>query len=272
MIQDQVRMNILKRPHPSSAGFTLIEVIIVIAILAVVAGAMAPLAVRTIDSTRQDLTVKRQQAIYRAMLGDPSAPGSGFLSDIGRLPGNNLAELAVTGALPAYSVQPCGVGMGWRGPYLLEGVDSTGRPLDGWGMPMDLVNGQIRSSGPDRIMNTTADNIYYPSTPITVNNINGSIVLEVFALDTSTAQPVFVPAGGQATAYYAQNGTMQSLTNTSSAGSYVFPIAGGSLPQGIHAISVTGDPDGAGPQPSRTSTVMVYCPGGGTAHQMVALR
>ena len=57
--------------------------------------------------------------------------------------------------------------MGWRGPYLLEGVDEIGRPLDGWGTPMDLVDGQIRSAGPDRTISTTADNLVYPSTPIT---------------------------------------------------------------------------------------------------------
>ncbi len=265
-------MNIPQRLHSSSAGFTLIEMIIVIAILAVIAGAMAPLAVRAIDSSRQDLTLKRQQQIYQAIFGDPSAPGSGFLSDIGRLPGNDLSELAVVGSLPLYSIQTCGVGMGWRGPYLLEGVDTAGRPLDGWGTPMDLVNGQIRSAGPDHSMIATADNLVYPTVPITANNVNGSIVLEVFALDNSTAQPIFVPAGGQATAYFAGNGSMQSLSLLSLSGSYVFPAAGASLPQGIHAISVTADPDGAGPQPALTRTLTVFCPGGGTAHQTVALR
>jgi prepilin-type N-terminal cleavage/methylation domain-containing protein len=265
-------MNIPQRWHPSSAGFTLIEVIIVIAMLAVMAGAMAPLAVRMIDSGRQDATLERQKSIYRSILGDPSAPGSGFLSDIGRLPGANLSELAAVGSLPLYSIQPCGVGMGWRGPYLLEGVDTAGRPLDGWGTPMVLISGQVSSAGPDHNMITTADNLVYPPTPITANNVNGSIVLAVSALDSSTAQPVFVPAGGQATIYYAAGGLIQSLSVSSLSGSYVFPALGTSLPQGIHAINITADPDGAGSQPSLTRAITVYCPGGGTVHQMVALR
>jgi prepilin-type N-terminal cleavage/methylation domain-containing protein len=265
-------VNNLQRRHPSSAGFTLIEVIIVIAILAIMAGAMAPLAVRMIDSRRQDATLERQKSIYRSILGDPSAPGSGFVSDIGRLPSANLTDLAVAGTLPTYSLQPCGVGMGWRGPYLLEGVDAIGQPLDGWGTPMVLIGGQIISAGPDRIMSTTADNLVYPPTPITANNVNGSIALEVFALDSSTAQPVFVPAGGQATIYYAAGGLMRSLSVASLSGSYVFPASGASLSQGIHAISITADPDGMGPQLAVTRTVTIYCPGGGTAHQMVALR
>jgi prepilin-type N-terminal cleavage/methylation domain-containing protein len=253
-------------------GFTLIEVIIVIAILAIVAGAMAPMATRAIDSSRQDQTLRRQQLVYKAIFGDPSSSGSGFLSDIGRLPNTNLTELAVIGSLHAYSIQACGIGMGWRGPYLLEGIDSSAHPLDGWGTPMDLVNGQIRSAGPDRDMNTAPDNSLYPSNPITANNINGNIVFTVMALDTSSGQPTFVPAAGQATVYFAQNGQQQSFLLTSATGSYVCPASGATLPQGIHAITATGDPDGIGPQPSLTRTITVYCPGGGTVHQTVALR
>lgn len=264
-------MQLRRNDFSRSKGFTLIEVIVVIAILAIVAGAMAPLAGRAIDSSRQDLTLRRQQLIYRAILGDPSSPGSGFLSDVGRLP-SSLVELATMGTLPAYSIQACGVGMGWRGPYLLEGVDSAGRPLDGWGTPMDLVNGQIRSAGPDHSMSSSSDNLLYPPNPIATNNINGSIAFTVMALDSSSGQSVFVPAAGQATVCFAQNGQMQSYLLTSATGVYVCPASGLSLPQGIHAVTATGDPDGAGPQPARTGTVTVYCPGGGTVHQVMALR
>jgi prepilin-type N-terminal cleavage/methylation domain-containing protein len=253
-------------------GFTLIEVIIVIAILAILAGAMAPLAIRALESSREDQTLKRQQAIYRAILGDASAPGSGFLSDIGRLPIASLTELATQGALPSYGISASGVGAGWRGPYILEGVDGTGRPLDGWGIPMDFVNGQIRSAGPDHSMATNADNFLYPPTPIAANNANSGIVLTVLALDTSAAQPTFVPAGGQINLYYAQNGAMQSLVLNSASGVYSYPPNGVSFPQGIHAVDITADPDGPGSQPAVTRTITIYCPGGGTTQQTVALR
>jgi prepilin-type N-terminal cleavage/methylation domain-containing protein len=258
-----------QRLHSSSTGFTLIEMIIAIAIMAILAGAMAPLAVRTINGSRQDETLKRQQLIYQAIFGDPAAHGSGFLSDIGRIPGGNLAELAVQGNLPPYSLQAGNVGMGWRGPYLLEGVNGTGLPIDGWGTPMDFAGGQIRSAGPDQLMGTIADNFYYPPAPITANNLRGSIKIEVVALDTSAAQPNFVAAGGQMTVYFAQDGAQQPpITILSPIGSYTFS----NLPQGIHAITVTGDPDGGGPQLSLTRTLTVFCPGGGSIHQVVALR
>jgi prepilin-type N-terminal cleavage/methylation domain-containing protein len=265
------------RNEKRNDGFTLIEVIIVIAVMAILAGAMAPLAVQMIDNSRVDATRKRQELIYRAILGDPSAPGSGFLSDIGALPGANLSQLTTRGALPPYAIDACGVGVGWRGPYVLEGIDSaTGEILDGWGIAMDFVNGgsgfQIRSAGRDRAMNTAVDNLLYPSTPITANNVNGSFTLAVSALDTSTAQPTFVPAGGQITIYFAQSGAMQSVVIASPSGSYIYPPAGVGFPQGIHAINITGDPDGAGSQPAIARMITLYCPGGGTAHQSIALR
>jgi prepilin-type N-terminal cleavage/methylation domain-containing protein len=250
------------------AGFTLIEMIIAIAILSIMAGAMAPMAVQMIGNSRREATLKRQQSVYQAIWGDPELHGTGFLSDIGRIPNGALTELAVRGNLPSYAVQACGVGMGWRGPYLLDGVDGAGRPLDAWGTPMDFANGQIRSAGPDQIMNTAADNLYYPSTPVTANNINGSIALDVKVLDTSTPAPAYVPAAGPATIYYAQNGQMQSVNAASAAAA-----AGVSLHQGIHAITVTRDLDGpGGPMPPLTGTITVFCPAGGTVHQTIFLR
>jgi prepilin-type N-terminal cleavage/methylation domain-containing protein len=260
------------KSHHRNNGFTLIEVIIVIAILAIVAGAMAPLASRAIDSSRQDLTVKREQLIYQAIMGDPLTSGSGFLSDIGRLPNANLTELSLTGALPAYAIQPSGIGAGWRGPYLLEGVDVSGHPLDGWGTPMDFVNGQIRSAGLDRDINTAADNILYPANPITASNVNGRVIFTVMLLDSSSSQPVYAPSAGQATIYFAQNGTLQSVNLNSATGSYTYPPAGSGLPKGIYAITATRDPDGAGPLPALTRTITAYCPGNGTVQQTLALR
>jgi hypothetical protein len=243
-------------------------VIIVIAMLAIVAGAMAPMAVRTIDGSRKEATLKRQQMLYQAIFGDPASHGTGFLCDIGRTPGQDLTELALRGNLPTYATQSCGAAMGWRGPYVLEGVDKAGHPLDGWGEPMDFANGQIRSKGPDRNLNNDADNLNYPSTAITANRIYGSIVLEAVALDTSATPPTYVAAGGSATLCFARDGAMQTPKSTSSEGNYTFS----NIPQGIQTISVTGDPDGIGKQQPLTRLITVFCPAGGSIHKTVALR
>jgi hypothetical protein len=98
---------------------------------------------------------------------------------------------------------------------------------------MDFANGQIRSAGPDRSMGTGADNVYYPAVPITANNVYGRITLDALVLDTSTAQPIYVPAGGQATLCYARDGAMQTVAATSATGAYSFPPVGLNLPQEI---------------------------------------
>jgi prepilin-type N-terminal cleavage/methylation domain-containing protein len=250
-----------------SAGFTLIEMIIVIAIMSILAGAMAPMAVQMIGNSRRDATLKRQQLIYQAIWGDPELHGTGFLSDIGRIPDQDLMELvvgknALGQYLPLYAVQASGVGAGWRGPYLLDGVDNTGRPLDAWGTPMDFTNGQIRSAGPDQVM-STADDLCYPSTPITANNVYGSISLEVEVLDTAAAPPKYVPINtGQVTYYYAKDGAIlpSALPIASS------NMASVKLHQGIHAISVKDSVT------SLTSTLTVFCPAGRTVHQTIVLR
>jgi hypothetical protein len=152
-------------------------------------------------------------------------------------------------------------------------VDSNGRPVDGWGVPMDFSNGQIRSGGPDQDLNTAADNVLYPSTPITVNNTTSALNLNVLALSNSTSPPLFANTGGQITVHYAQDGVMLSQTVNSGTGVYAYPSNGlPALPQGIHAITATADPDGAGPQPAVTRTITVYCPGGTTVYQAIPLR
>jgi hypothetical protein len=66
---------------------------------------------------------------------------------------------------------------------------------------------------------------------------------------------------------------MQSVVVASPSGSYIYPPVGVGFPQGIHAINITGDPDGVvGSQPAIARMITLYCPGGGTAHQSIALR
>ncbi len=247
-------------------GFTLIEVIVVIAIMAILAGALAPIAIRSLDSSRIDLTQKRLKAAYEAIMGADGQSGSGFLADIGRLPNATLTELLAQSGLPLYTTAHTGnVGMGWRGPYLLDGI-LAGRPVDGWGTPLTLAGGQIRSAGPDCIAGN-ADDMVYPSQPIAFTT--GIINVNVQVLD-ATGGGAYVQKGTGTTFYWAVNGveTSQAVTLPLN-GPFVSPL----LPQGIHALIVSGDPDGpAGPQPPVTATLTVFCRAGATVFQNVGLR
>ena len=152
-------MNRSKQHRPA---FTLLELVVVLAILAVV----TTLAVRSLDGledqSRYDKTTRGMEEFAAAVVGSPAdraADGTrtvtGFVADMGRLPraverGDlTLAELWENLGT-TYDVRPAvfanGVPLaledpqvlvagGWRGPYLRLPIGAT-TWLDGWGNPM----------------------------------------------------------------------------------------------------------------------------------------
>jgi type II secretion system protein G len=86
-------------------GFTLIEVIVAVAIVAVMAGALTPVVFRQINEARRDATSSELAAVQRGLLD--------FYEDTGRFPSE--AE-----GLAALVADP-GVG-GWQGPYVEGGA------------------------------------------------------------------------------------------------------------------------------------------------------
>lgn len=95
---------------PGRAGFTLIEVIVAVAIMAVLAGAITPMVFRELMAAREDAT-EQELAVLADALVD-------FYIDTGRLP----SEAEGLGALV---VDP-GV-VGWQGPYVKA---DRGDPVD----------------------------------------------------------------------------------------------------------------------------------------------
>jgi prepilin-type N-terminal cleavage/methylation domain-containing protein len=147
----------------SAAAFTLLELLVVLAIL----GIVTTLAVRSLDQVedqhRYESTLRRLEEIEFAVLGSPddrTADGArtlgGFVADMGRLPvasvsaagaALELRELWENPGLPLFDVRPATaphltdvehqdpavlVPGGWRGPYLRLPLGAAGL-LDGWG-------------------------------------------------------------------------------------------------------------------------------------------
>ena len=143
-------------------GFTLIEVIIVLAILSVILGMLAPMAFQLFSSERSTATEDELQAIYRAIVGNPGKGFFGYVGDVGKYPAS-LMDLMVQPKDSAGNNLP-----GWKGPYLQNPRSETGKILDPFGRPFeyllktvaDGVGNQLAiiSRGADGVSTNTAEN------------------------------------------------------------------------------------------------------------------
>ena len=160
--------------NPKS-GFTLIEVVIVLGIIAALAGAITPLAFQAIYARREQATREELKTIKKAIIGEPKKISRGeeftfgFVGDVGDVP-TTLDRLKTIGSLPAFSFDATkNMGAGWNGPYMMEqfGGDFKEDPYGteyiysttiytNTNLGVD-VRTKITSAGPDRIPGTSDD-------------------------------------------------------------------------------------------------------------------
>lgn len=180
-----------------NGGFTLIEVIVVIAVISILASMAVPYAAKIIDQSREEATRKQMEETQRTIMGDPKAPTVGYLGDMGRLPAT-LSQLNTQGTQPASATAapPTGLGIvryGWQGPYVKIGFSPTAYLTDGWGTSLvySAATGQITSYGPNRVAGG-GDDITYPSSAV-VPTGRVLVNLHVWRTDNTTSQYVLNP-------------------------------------------------------------------------------
>jgi prepilin-type N-terminal cleavage/methylation domain-containing protein len=158
---------------PARRGFTLIEVLVAITLLSLLAGALAPLGIRSLRAAQLEKTRTRMDSLLGSMAGDPAQGDFGYLGDMGRLPGS-LADLNDPTGKPAFVVDTNdGMGYGWAGPYAPTVAAAGASVVDAWSLALqyDGVTAQLRSAGPDRQF-ATADDLVRPFVPFgTVGNL-----------------------------------------------------------------------------------------------------
>ena len=122
-------------------GLSLIEVVIILAVLVILVALLVPSTVQILTGARRNVTLDEMENLKKAMIGDPDLKTSGvrssfaYLGDMGNLP-STLDDLVTQGAQPAYAFNSSkGVGAGWRGPYITlgPGSDAASHRVDAFG-------------------------------------------------------------------------------------------------------------------------------------------
>lgn len=132
------------------AGFTLVELVIILVVLGIIAGVAIPKFGNLTNSSKITATKKEMLALKRAIVGDPSVVAGGqlvdrgFEGDVGFVP-SSLSDLAIKpDSIPSYNKL---TRLGWNGAY----IDSSGGDYlrDAWGAlyVYDPNNRTIKSVG-----------------------------------------------------------------------------------------------------------------------------
>lgn len=149
-------------------AFTLIEVMVVMAIISILAGMLMPAVWKFWESEEIATTRERMREIKKGLVGDKSLVQNGvrthygFVGDNGELPFHNFSAL---GGLSYLVSKPVGGYPHWNGPYL-SGFGSDWNK-DAWGkvfrysLTKDAygryVSAELRSAGPDGIFDNSDD-------------------------------------------------------------------------------------------------------------------
>ncbi|MDP1833254.1 MAG: type II secretion system protein [Geothrix sp.] len=168
-----------RRPQ-AHRGFTLLEAVIVIAIMAILASAATPLLMRALTQQRAQRTRDAARAAYEALVGARERSVPNLVTDVGFVPPATLADLRFLTTInpaaafrngpvpPAYPSVATGFTWGWQGPYWTAPIQSlvgtNGLPADGWGRPFRWQVNQVQSAGADGVFGN-GDDVAYPPAP-----------------------------------------------------------------------------------------------------------
>ena len=157
----------MTRAPRSPAGFTLIEITVILAVLAILAAAITPMVLQQLVDARVEATRTEAKLLNEAMLGRADVPGSfGFFGDMGRWPVSFEELVRPSPGTPLFTTATFrNVGMGWKGPYINTGglrattpcATRSAAPYRG------AATGQVRSAGPNGIFDDDDDIVYPPT-------------------------------------------------------------------------------------------------------------
>lgn len=151
-----------------AAGFSLIEIVIVIAVLSVLAGMMVPMSVHLVDQKNVETTQKEMAEIKDGLLH--------YYEDV--------SPNAFPAGLADLITAPSGV-TGWNGPYFSGSASEV--QTDGWGSNYTYQKSGnyaiVISGGNDKSVDTDSYNDFPPSDSPADNsdlviNVNGNLIVD----------------------------------------------------------------------------------------------
>lgn len=142
-------------------GFTLIEIVVVLAVIAVLLGMLVPMGFQFLMAERSSSVQRELQGLYNAIIGDPKRGVFGYVGDVGNYP-KSLMDLIVQPTDGSGNPLP-----GWKGPYIEKRLIENGVLIDSFGNPFEfyLTSGSnvpdqlaLISRGQNKVSTNTADN------------------------------------------------------------------------------------------------------------------
>lgn len=236
----------MRKVTTAKSGFTLIETIAVLAIIAALGATITPLVFQFMSNKRERDTIAELKEFKRGIIGNPEIVTKevrtdfGYIGDMGSVP-TKIEDLYQKGTQPGFTFDATKkTGAGWNGPYidtsLVENLVSL--KLDAYGNEYAYstteftdttvgatVSAKITSKGPDGTLNTADDlNIFiYKSEAF--SRVLGIVVDEQGNRVPAVTVKMNYPSGG----------VLTTATTTSDAtGLYEFT----SIPYGNRSITV----------------------------------
>lgn len=125
LMRDKIMVRLRPNWRYSAAGFTLVELVVIIVVLGIIAAVGIPKVGSLIGSSKVTKTKAELVELKRAIVGNPQASAAGvytdrgFLGDVGFVPSNLQDLVQKPGSLAVWDRI---TGLGWHGPY----IDSAG--------------------------------------------------------------------------------------------------------------------------------------------------
>ena len=218
-------------------GFSLLEAAVSIAVVAILAGMTAPMALKALHQRRVAATRASLKLAFEAMFGARDRRVANMRADFGFDPKVSCKTLPFLVTRSWGHVPPFGrndgalLPWGWNGPYW-QGPVLNGNPVDAWGNPIDLIHDaargtwQLHSPGPDRRKGD--DDVVYPPVPASESAFQATVLVVVTREGPDLGGKLTLRYGGDKGAHMAV-APVQTLAAKASPQTFTFTAPAGTM-------------------------------------------